>query len=124
MSSRDAGSDVTRPADDPWLDAVLRAARSAPIADAGFSAAVLARMAAHPVVLAPAAVLATLRRAHDRERIVRRWTIAGTLVGALVAALAGAQGSLPSTDPAAILMPGLALLVVSSVMAWLAISRS
>ncbi len=124
MSSHDAGTDVTSPADDAWLETVLRAARSAPIADAGFSAGVLARIDTQPAALAPATVLATLRRAQDRERTVRRWTIAGTLVGALVAALAGAQGSVPSADPAALLVPGLALLVVSSVMVWLAISGS
>ena len=117
-------TDDADPAVDAWLDGMLRAARSPRIDDAGFSAAVLARIAAAPAAMAPVAVLAMLRRADDRERTVRHWTIAGTLVGALVAALAGASASTPSSDPAAILMPGLALLVASSVMAWLAISRS
>jgi len=124
MSRADAGTDSRNPADEAWLDIMLREARSPSVADAGFSAAVLARIAATPAAPAPTAVLATLRQAHDRERTVRRWTVAGTLVGALVAALAGASASIPSADPAAILMPGLALLVVSTVMAWLAISRS
>ena len=124
MSSPGAGADLANPADQAWLDTLLREARSPSIADAGFSAAVLARIAATPAALAPTTLLATLRLAHERERTVRHWTIAGTLVGALVAALAGASASVPSADPAAILMPGLALLVASSVMAWLAISRS
>ena len=124
MNQSAHAADNRSPTDDAWLDGLLREARSRSIADAGFSAAVLARIAATPAALAPTTLLATLRLAHERERTVRHWTIAGTLVGALVAALAGASASVPSADPAAILMPGLALRVAPSVMAWLAISRS
>ena len=111
-------------ADDAWLEATLRAARSPPVANDGFSAAVLARVVVRPNVLAPATALAALRRVQDRERIGRRWTIVGTLVGALFAALVGAQGLAGPADPAAMLTPGLALLFASSVMAWLVIARN
>lgn len=110
--------------DDAWLEATMRAARSPPLADDGFSAAVLARVVARPIGLAPAVALAALRRVQHRERIGRYWTIAGTLVGALFAALVSAQGVAGPTDAATMLMPGLALLVASSVMAWLAIARN
>lgn len=111
-------------ADDAWLEATLRAARSPPLGDDGFSAAVLARVVVRPIVLAPATVLAALRQVEHRERIWRRWTMGGTLAGALFAALVGAQGLAGLADPAAMLMPGLALFVASSVMAWLAIARN
>jgi len=111
-------------ADDAWLETMLRAARSPAVEEAGFCAAVQARVAARPAVLAPAAALAAARRAEDRERANLRWTIAGTLVGGLVASLAGTGGLAAPVDPAAILVPGFALLVASTVLAWLAISRS
>ncbi len=83
---------------------------------------------AWPAVLAPAAALAAVRRAESRERANMRWTIvgtiAGTIVGALVAALPGSHGPADAVDPTAILLPGLALLLASTVLAWLAISRS
>ena len=40
-----------------------------------------------------------------------------------VATLVGVQGLAGPADPAAMLMPGQALLVTSSVMAWLALAR-
>ena len=109
--------------DDAWLEATLRTARSPSLVDGGFSAAVLERVVMRPIALAPATALAALRRAQDRERTTARWTIAGTALGALVATLVGAQGLAGAADPAPMLMPGLALLVASSVMAWLAIAR-
>lgn len=83
----------------------------------------LVRVVVRPIVLTPATALAALRRVQDRERIGKRWTIGGTRVGALFAALVGAQGLAGLANPAAML-PGLALLVASSVMAWLAIARN
>lgn len=124
---------MTRPSSDPhhessadgaWLETMLRAARSPSIDDFGFCADVLARVAAHPAVLAPAAALAAVRDAESRERANMRWTIAGALVGTLVAALAGSHGPVDAVEPTAILLPGLALLLASTVLAWLAISRS
>jgi hypothetical protein len=124
---------VTRPsfdargqsdADDAWLEAMLRGAQLPAIDDDGFCTRVLVRVAARPAVLAPAAALEAVRRAQSRERTNMRWTIAGTLVGALVAALSGSHGSAGAVEPDAMLLPGLALLLASTVLAWLAISRS
>lgn len=119
-------SDIQREssADDAWLETMLRAARSPAIDDDGFCAGVLARVAAWPAVLAPAAALATVRRAESREQANRRWTIAGTLAGTLVAVLAGSHGPADGVDPTTVLLPGLALLLGSTVLAGLAISRS
>ena len=111
--------------DAAWLDALLRKARPPALDDAGFGAAVQARVARLTATIAPAAALTAARRAEGRERLHARWTIAGVLVGALVAALAGRGATLASSlEPDAIATPGLALLLVSTVLAWLAISRS
>ena len=123
MTRRDAPAE--RQDDAAWLDTLLRESRPPALDDAGFSAAVQVRIARLTATIAPAAALAAARRAAGRERQYTRWTIAGALVGALVAALAGRAAALASTiAPDAIATPGLALLLVSTVLAWLAISRS
>jgi hypothetical protein len=104
------------------LDALLRAAQPPQLEDAGFSAKVQARIARIAATIEPAAALAGVRDAAGRERRRGRWTIAGALAGALVATLAGRGAAMADTvDPTA---PGLALLLASSVLAWLAISRN
>jgi hypothetical protein len=111
--------------DDAWLEALLRAAVPLPLCDDGFSAAVLARATTAPATLSPAAALAAARRDEERSRRQRRWTTAGALVGAVVAVGAGlGTGPAASTGPAAELAPVVALLVISTVLGWLAIARS
>ena len=106
-----------------WLEALLRAARPPDLDDAGFSAAVQARIAVPKGTVTPAAALAAAGQAERRVRRHGHWTIAGALVGALVAALAAQAGPGTAVDPAANPAPALALLAASTVLAWLAISR-
>lgn len=107
---------------DPWLDDLLRAARSDPLEDAGFSASVLARIDARPAMLAPAVALAAALRTEDAERRHARWTMLGVLVGTAVA-VGAVLGAAPSaalgTNPLA--APGLALFLATACLAGLAL---
>ncbi|MDQ6685957.1 MAG: hypothetical protein M3Z16_12620 [Pseudomonadota bacterium] len=73
---------------DDWIERLLLSEPPGDIADAGFSAAVMlriARLVTHR--LAPAAALAAAAQRQRSEAIHTRWTLGGTLVGSVVALL-------------------------------------
>ncbi|MEP6738842.1 MAG: hypothetical protein ABJA61_00600 [Caldimonas sp.] len=112
---------------EPWLDAALRSGRPASIEDDGFSAAVLARIAASPATRSTATrgatlsaleVLEAMRLSASGERRFGRWTLGGAIVGTCVAI-----GLMPLTSgPPAFAPPLLAAMPASPVFALFGVS--
>ena len=120
-------------AGDGWLEAGLRSARPAPIDDAGFSTAVLARIAACAAArptqglrstLSAMEALEAMRRSVSDERRFGHWTLGGVTLGACVAlGLTATAPGMPGPDPSSLgagaALPALALLGASCLIALL-----